>query len=245
MIFKVLMSIAGQRRHFAQRHPTFGSRARPSDAANWNRSIYFWWWEFLRRSDTYKQTCLSKGRIGLTELFVDFGDVFEQTFKDWWNEDSRGARLFAEPLISEGVRRIGSVDEWPSEQDLIVVAIPLRLPKRYLFKRVRQLVGTFHTGRRGYQVAKTSAAKYRVTGKPNIAGLKTRLRVYDFWKRHPELHLWEIGNALPMFQMEHRIHPDDPLGSRVHKKNRLAATVSRYIRKAKASIKATEQGLSP
>ena len=79
----------------------------------WDNSIYYLWWEFLRRHDGYKKTCENGGDGKYAELYADFGNVHEATFKEWWTKDGRGARLFAEPplpnsvaaLTSEGNRR--------------------------------------------------------------------------------------------------------------------------------------------
>lgn len=57
--------------------------------------------------------------------------------------------------------------------------------------------------------------------------------------------LWRVGDSLRGFQMEHKLNPNDPAGIRANKKNVLAATVSRYLRRVKASIEAVGRGEFP
>ena len=99
-------------RHFAFAHPLFRQKQSTS-GVRWDNSVYYLWWEFLRRHDGYKKTCENGGNGKYAELYADFGNVHEGTFKEWWTKDGRGARLFAEPplpnsvaaLTSEGNRR--------------------------------------------------------------------------------------------------------------------------------------------
>ena len=68
------------------------------------------------------------------------------------------------------------------------------------------------------------------------------LEVYDFWLANSDMKLWEIGNSIPKFMLAHRIRPTDPNSEIKDKKNILAATVSRYVRKAKGYVASTGDG---
>jgi hypothetical protein len=59
------------------------------------------------------------------------------------------------------------------------------------------------------------------------------------------MKLWEIGNAIPKFQMENKIKIGDTESQITDKKNVLAATVSRYLRRAEESIRNTALGVFP
>jgi hypothetical protein len=121
--------------------------------------------------------------------------------------------------------------------------MPLALPKRFLLKKLRELLRDVHPGKRGWQAAKRSRAAFRVTGQPNIPALATAIEVWDLRKKEPTMPLWEIGQLLPRVAIGHKLHKDDR--DRVAKKNVLAATVSRYLRRARRSIAAVERGTFP
>lgn len=96
-----------------------------------------------------------------------------------------------------------------------------------------------HTGeRRGSRVANQSQARYPVTSTPKIDFLKTALSVYDY-RQVSDLPLWKIGVELNL------ISPDDPKNISPDEKNTSAATVSRYLKKAKAMIKNAGYGRFP
>ena len=63
-------------------------------------SIYYLWFEYLKRSEKYKTACANNGK-GMAKLYKDFGNIFEhegvEGFWSWWRE--RGQLLFsAKPL---------------------------------------------------------------------------------------------------------------------------------------------------
>ena len=79
------------------------------------KSIYFYWFQFLRRSEKYRKACTNSG-IGMKNVYRDFGDVFSVDFWEWWftlNDDGldRGCQLFAHSKRSS----VELVDELPCE----------------------------------------------------------------------------------------------------------------------------------
>jgi hypothetical protein len=178
-------------------------------------------------------------------LYDDFGDVRSEDFKKWWSEGSRGFRLFAEPKAEDSFRQVTQSNELILNEATLVVSMPLALPKRFLLRAMKELLRSAHPGRRGMQAAKRSRAKFRVSGQPNLAALETALRVWDYRKENPTLPLWRIGQNLAKFQDAQKIAQGDSNAIQVAKKNVLAATVSRYIRRAQRTIAATEIGRFP
>src|SRR5262249_33685606 len=89
-------------RHFTSKHPLFKSR-RSVAGEWWEDSIYYLWWEFLRRHEGYKKTCDNGGKGKFAKLYADFGNVHDVSFKDWWMKEDRGAELFAEPFLPMNV----------------------------------------------------------------------------------------------------------------------------------------------
>ena len=96
-------------RHFAFHHPLFRSK-KTSKGNWWEDSVYYLWWEFLRRHDGYKETCEKGGKGKYAKLYDDFGNVHECSFREWWTKDDRGARLFSEPPLPSTVTVLTSKD---------------------------------------------------------------------------------------------------------------------------------------
>ena len=60
-----------------------------------------------------------------------------------------------------------------------------------------------------------------------------------------KLKLWEIGAEMGLLDKDSMPHPDDDRYERLVKRNRLAATVGRYIKQAKARIDNAALGKFP
>ena len=77
------------------------------DAEAWQCSVYYFWWEFLRRHEGYQDCCIRGGKGQCKKLYADFGNIHEHDdFWKWWAQKvddefysdlSRGERLFSEP----------------------------------------------------------------------------------------------------------------------------------------------------
>lgn len=232
-------------RHFPYQHPTFGTKANPKPQSFWLRSVYYWWFEYLRRNEAYKKTCLSKGKGKLAHLYSDFGDVFKTDFRKWWITDERGAVLFSEPFVEDTFEVINVLDAPPTaNKDILYIKVPLTLPKRFLKAKFHDLLKKMHEGKKGIRQARQSKAKYIVIGQPNIEALKKTLKVYDYNLENPHLKLWEIGRDLRLSLTDNPLHTDSTKVA-YDKRNRLSATVSRYLRKAKRMIENTSKGRFP
>lgn len=231
--------------HFQYKHPTFGTKGKPKPKSAWEETVYYWWWEYLRRNTDYLKCCESGGRGKLADLYKDFGDVRGDSFKDWWAKDARGANLFAEPPAEYSIQVMEKGQSAIDPAEVFVISIPLYLPKKLILRRFKELLDERHKGKRGHQLAKRSKARYQVKGQPNIPAIKQALEVYDFKKANPKMKLWEIGNAIPKLQMGNKIKAGDTESEIADKKNVLAATVSRYLRRAEESIQNTEKGMFP
>lgn len=233
------------KRHFPYQHPTFGTEKKPKPKRNWEETIYFLWWSYLKRSDQYIETCESGGKKGLVNLYEDFGDVRGDSFKEWWSKDSRGMRLFAEPQALASIRVVTKKELEDIEGETLLVSVPLSLPKKFLLERFRKILAEHHKGERGRQYAKRSNAKYQFKGQPNIQGMKTALMVYDYIRANPKTKLWEVGKILPQFKIELEECVKKSIIPSYDLKRTIEATVSRYKRKALASIAKTEMGMFP
>ena len=98
-------------RHFPYQHPTFGTDKKPKTPRNWEDTVYYLWWAYLKRNEDYLKTCEAKGKGKLSALYKDFGDVRGDDFKRWWNEDERGANLFSNPITEDRISLLSNGDK--------------------------------------------------------------------------------------------------------------------------------------
>ena len=104
------------RPRYLHTEPRFLSKPSAREQAQWEESVYYWWWRFLRASKSYARCCKQGGKRGIgRRIYEDFGDVFASDFRAWWHEDQRGERLFAEQPAPEHLRELDDVTEWNEE----------------------------------------------------------------------------------------------------------------------------------
>ena len=239
-------------RHFPYLHPLFGRGKRKlSDASLWQRSVYYWWWEYLRRNQAYRYVCEKEGRVTnrlLKRVYADFGNVHDVSFYEWWSKDRRGAELFANPRHHATVELLQSGSVVSSDARLIAISLPLTLPKRFLRKKVDSMLDALHPSRRGLQYAKQSEAKYLYRAQPNVASLRSTLAVYDAItlakleaKKSP---YWQIAVDLKLAASSHPLDDDSP-SALTAKKVVLSATVGRMYKRALKMIDNAGKGVFP
>lgn len=210
------------------------------------QSVYYWWYEFLKRNEDYRRCCESGGKGRLAKLYKDFGDIHKGSFKRWWLEDQRGERLFAEPPAPVRLQELRSADEWDEEwtrDSVMVVVLPLKEPKRRIKRWFGRVLDQRHTGRPGYPT-KEPAALYQVHQKFQANALKEMLKLWDYRQQHPNLTMAQIGyrfNQVPSAMP--KVGDSIPLLTK--KRNTMTATVSRYLKKAEAMIANTARGKFP
>jgi hypothetical protein len=234
------------RRHFPYQHPTFGTAKNPKTSSHWKVSVYYWWYEYLKRNDDYRKTCAAGGKGKSSKVYEHFGDVTKLDFKRWWSEDDRGARLFAEPpnpsikvVPPEAVQQGGF-----QRENTLVLEVPLNLPINYLIRNFRDVVSKRHGGKRGKRQSLSSKAMFQVTGKVDVGFLETALMVWDARNAEPKKPLWQIAQDLRLAGI-HKILVSDTQAVIADKKNVLAATASRHYRKATEMIRRTGEGRFP
>lgn len=203
----------------------------------------------MRLSEDYIACCETDGAGRLSDLYSDFGDVRSADFKSWWTEKKdgveRGASLFAEPNAEESVQILKPGSTVLYEPDVIAVQLPMYLPKRFIEKRLKQIIGSLHKGRRGVQNAKRSRARYTYRGQPNVPALAMAFTVYAYRQANPKKKLWEIGNEIPKLLVGQKVDDGMMGAEQSFNKRVLAASVSRYLRRAATMIKNAERGLFP
>jgi hypothetical protein len=229
---------------FSYKHPTFGRSNTVKATEPFKNSVYYLWWEFLRRSDAYKKCCASGGMRKLKNIYQDFGDVFATDFKTWWQSNERGAYLFAEQLPPK-FQTIKVLPDEVTMNQVMVLQVPMALPKRLLMSEFQKLLNTHHAGKRGRRNNVSSTARYPVTGHIDTDALQKCLRVYDMKVENPKMRLWQVTQACKAIKRDAFIVGGDTQKIITNKKLILANTASRLVKKAEAIIKNVENGRFP
>jgi len=244
------------KRYFLAVHPLIGTKNKPAPIAQMERSPYYWWWAYLRRSQKYLKCCENSGKGAFSNLYDDFGDVRSDDFPSWWGRKTqRGRDLFSEMKADIQVLKLDSPSEWDEDWDdsnVMVAAINMQMGKRKLQQMFTKLLDKHHKGRRGRKaLGKTpSSARYPLYRNFSRHNLKTMLSVYDAWYANSQLPkeerkpLWGIGDELML--VPHVISaPNDLTSERTYKHNIMSATVGRHVKNAKAIIANTAKGEFP
>ena len=231
---------------FSYQHPLFGRSNKGKAAEKYKNTVYYYWWEFLRRNAEYERCCKKYGVGKFSALYDDFGDVFAGNFKTWWQADKRGARLFAEELPPEF--KVMSVNDPPIDDPQVVyIQVPLSLPKRYLRNQFLSVIGDRHLGRAGRRNNAVSTARYPVSGHVDIDALDKCLRVYDMKANNPNMKLWEVAQECKVAKIKQFVKNDGSESPQVisNKKLVLANTARRLLNRAEKMIENVGRGKFP
>ena len=129
---------------FPHKHPLF-KKKETNKGVYFENSIYFFWFEFLKRNKKFVEICKRKGKIS-KKIYEDFGDIRNKHFKEWWNEKYgntiRGIYLFAYQNPFSDVEEIDYFNKINALnlRDYTLLAIPKNIEKNYALKRVRALI---------------------------------------------------------------------------------------------------------
>jgi len=237
---------------FKAAHPVFGRGSKPLGLSYQQRSPYYWWWEFLRRNEDYKECCESGGTGALAGLYTDFGDVLNDTFKDWWV--GHGFRLFSEKPKPVKLTELDSPSDWDNswtKDGVMVVAVPLDIPKRNLQGFFAQLLKKRHGGKRGRKAlsdSDASTARYPLHRNVSIHTLRIQLAVYDAVMEaragDKKVTLAQIGEKLKLVPKTNRKTETEVMDAE-RRRAVLAATVSRHLKDAQNIIANTARGQFP
>jgi len=235
-------------RNFPYQHPTFGRVTKKKHPDSWKKTVYYWWWSYLKRNQEYLKCCESGGKGKLNKLYQDFGDVRSDDFQTWWSEGDRGANLFSNP-VAESTVQVLEIGDVVAGENQLTVSFPLSLPKRYLKKRLNDLLKKHHKGRPGIKRPKNDQIHYQFKGQPNFGGLERALKVYDHLE---ELRLqgikkpyWKVGMDLSILRNEDQLKSSDSPKEAEAKRRVITAIIGRLKKKASVSIDRTSKGLFP
>lgn len=239
------------RTHFLAKHPTFGTKNNRKSLSYQQRSPYYWWWACLRRNTEYLKCCDKNGKTKMSGIYKDFGDVRGDDFKLWWDE--HGVALFGERPSAIKLKELKEKDEWDDQwtnDEVMVVSIPLSHTKREITRNFGALLKKRHTAKRGRVATKNikSTSAYPLSRSFSIASMRIALNIYDTYmsakSSGEKMTLWQIGNKLRVVPSA-VISPSDTPATLRDKQNALAATVKRYLNQAELAISNSVKGKFP
>ena len=240
-------------RRFLAQYPTFGTKNKPRSLSYQQQSPYYWWWAYLRRNADYLACCENDGKGKLAKLYKDFGDVREDNFKRWWTEGQRGGNLFAENRGAMKLTLLEDKSQWDdtwTQDQVLVIAVPLTSSKRYLQSRFARILKERHTAKRGRtkKLLEMSNSQYPLERNYTIENLRKTLQVYDEYIRTrteaKKVPLWKVGENLrlvPTAMTSNKLMAEE----NYLRRNVMAATVKRYLNNAEKIISGTSLGKFP
>lgn len=200
-------------------------------AKPWQRSVYYFWWIFLKEHEGYMATCAAGGKGPCAKLYEDFGDVRGDNFMRWWKKTGR--YLFCEPQ-EEPIHVHPSAEFRMDDPTRVVVSIPVNRDVDDMLAELKQLLKPL---RKQLPVRHDdSQPRYPVLAKPVLSSLHQHWEVWQLRKQHPDKPLHEIGDLAGLVV-------DDKEGA--DPKQVKAITVSRYLKQARCLIEHVGRGQFP
>ncbi|NDW53608.1 hypothetical protein [Aliiroseovarius sp. PrR006] len=221
--------------------------------------MFYFWWEFLRRHEGYKDCCERSGKGRYKKLYADFGDVHAYKTKDfwkWWSEKveedlTRGQHLFAEPAA----RRIRAGNRSLNDQTdgTITLSIPLEVRTKQLVRNFRDILNDHKADVAAAR--KVSRALYPVAAKVRLVSLYQTLCVWDVWQEHKKrkkkyelaelagLHVNRVVNGWTVEMAKREDLPYNDIQREVRR--RQTASFNRHLAAAEDYIENVARGQFP
>lgn len=210
-------------------------------APSYMRSVYYYWWAFLREHDGYITTCRNGGHGDWSKLYNDFGDVRGGDFWAWWSEGAY--RLFHEReakvtrVTLEGL----SVDAGRE----ILINIPLSLDADTALNEIRRILAQARSSdgealsKKKHRTDAASTAIYPVTSKPSLPALHKALGSLRAFRAHPVLSPAELFDIAGL----KGFGPVGSLDKEVQQEK--AREFNRLIREARKLVDNASKGVFP
>lgn len=157
------------------------------------RSMYYYWWAFLRLNPDYIACCERGGEGQFAELYGDFGDVRDNArptinndgdhFKAWWIE--RGAYLFAEPVDRDWPEVITDPSTVSLDGTKLLVSVPLGPSLKDALNELRLLLGP-HFQQHAAEGGQIGKALYRPKAAHSLTSLDFSLRAIKRYRAYEQ-----------------------------------------------------------
>ena len=121
-----------------------------SGGVYFNKSIYFWWWQFYKLSKTASNPIFKNNIKPSKKIDEDFGRIEGKNFKNWWFEKiknkTRGEYLFG----YDQLKKVKIISKIEADDDKVLnLSVPLTLPKRSITRQIKSIISKFHKAKRG------------------------------------------------------------------------------------------------
>ena len=250
-------------------------RSLAAEVASARKGVRRWWWEYLRLSKDYWLICKTSTNpltartvdSGLAKIYAKFGDVYNSTFDDWWI--SRGAEVFQEQHESPKVRLIEDMQDVSEfREGKLLVEIPLALSRNTIQRKISEILKRFEEQRPNNRL-ETSRSNFPIN--PVRYRLHTLQVMHEVYCLHRELitkpealktlagdaeqrQLWkqQYERRADLFRIGKLLHispsNEDLTGTdkdKSAKRNRMRASVSRFLGRTEKLISNVEYGKFP
>lgn len=200
--------------------------------APYERSVYYYWWAFLRENREYMAHCEGTGDGTMGPLYSKFKDVRGSDFMEWWVRPGR--LLFCEQL--ERMVRVHEADldgrvSLENAADQMVITFPKDGDMSRILAEVKARVLAEQPA---IVERSESQAKFPVERNPVLSALHKRLTVWKLRKENPGVALHRIAQ---MAGLKFSYDGDNP--------TQRGIVALKYYKEAQCLIKYVGQGRFP
>jgi len=217
-------------------------------AAKLKKTPYYWWYQCLKKSDSYRECCKNQGKGRLSALYDDFGDVFKWPWEMW--AEKYGRRLFVERKATPKVEVLSNqqISTSRSSTNNLIVNVPLTVTKRKLVADFKKILNEYHKGRELDVHQHGTSRRPLLKSRVQMKMVELLLAVHEERKRNKKNPLWKIGDAcgVKIAYSSNNLPEGKPrILSIDEEKRRIAIVTSGYLKKARWLLDNAENGLFP
>jgi hypothetical protein len=182
-------------------YPGAPYRPRPPDppytgAPGWQCSIYYYWWEYLRRHNGYRQTCETGVPGEHALLYKYFGDVHATDFHTWWWK-----YMWLFTFVSEALQMGAPTRrrEYPLSEGLFL-HVGFSRSRTAMVSSVRDLFKSIEPQDMEVEIRKL----YRCypMGRPRLRSLHEHLAVWDARNNNPDADQADLADIAGLTGLE-------------------------------------------
>lgn len=156
-------------------------------APGWKCSVYYYWWEYLRRNTAYRVTCENGGQGEHAELFEWFGNVHATDFHTWWWD-----HMWLFTFVSEA-QNIALSQKWHIESEGIFLHVGYSRSKSEMVAAAREEI--MRIPQRQITAELRKAIRFKPAARPVLHSLHQHLLVWDAKLENPQLSDAELFDA--------------------------------------------------
>jgi hypothetical protein len=223
------MATQNRGRHFKWRHPLFTDlyKRKNLKGVPWRDSIYYLWYEYLKRNEPYKKYCeTGKGSKDIKALYEDFGDVHSIYFQKWFR--TIGQDLFCEQPDLNRIEIIEDASQLETDSpNILNLAIPINKNAEWLEKQYKKILKQ-RRAEKGVDLrgAVDSTARYPVELRnPNIDSLKKALIIYDAFQAKPDLSIVQVAYSTGLWDSEYSKGRTASIRNQTHRMKKMAEEI--------------------